>query len=103
MLRAWSCLPPAPRLRWDPGNEATPLKILKRNPEGLAPHPARRLCRAAPRGAGPRVPGTTLPSCSPNPALGGSEAARCSSGFHTVTHIVMFAGLSNHLSYLYPG
>lgn len=56
MLRAWSCLPPAPRLRRDPGNEATPLEILKRNPEGLAPHPAGRLCRAAPRGADPRVP-----------------------------------------------
>lgn len=75
MLRAWSCLWPAPWLRLDLENEATPLKIPKRNSEGLAAHLAQRLGRAGPCGAGPRVP--HCPHTAHNPALGGSEAACC--------------------------
>lgn len=79
MLRAWSCLPSAPWLRQDLENEATPLKTLMRNREGLTPHTAQTLGQAGPAlpSAGPRVP--HCPPAALNPALGGSEAARCSS------------------------
>lgn len=80
MLRAWSCLPSAPWLRQGLENEATPLKSLMRTQEGLTA--AAAYCSYAMPGRAVTSRGPWVPRCpraARSLALGGSEAARCSS------------------------